>query len=148
MQYVFMVVRKLKVQYKIGTISFSRKFVTGFLRYHRLWYHKIIDSFYHPTVFFFFLTFTPRQAFAKKKVEDRKEWLTSWLEERKRRKEHGLSDVSKFQNITSTLLLTLRYVGWPASANHRHNNSTPAGINILYGSSNNFITTHMTGLSN
>ncbi|KAJ8019588.1 DNA topoisomerase 2-beta [Holothuria leucospilota] len=32
-------------------------------------------------------------AFSKKKVEDRKEWLTSWLEERKRRKEAGLSDI-------------------------------------------------------
>ncbi|XP_071822876.1 DNA topoisomerase 2-alpha-like isoform X2 [Apostichopus japonicus] len=39
-------------------------------------------------------------AFAKKKVEDRKEWLTSWLEERKRRKEHGLSDIYLYSKDT------------------------------------------------
>ncbi|PIK46781.1 putative DNA topoisomerase 2-alpha [Apostichopus japonicus] len=35
-----------------------------------------------------------------RKVEDRKEWLTSWLEERKRRKEHGLSDIYLYSKDT------------------------------------------------
>ena len=32
-------------------------------------------------------------AFSKKKIDDRKEWLTNWMEERKRRKLLGLPDV-------------------------------------------------------
>ena len=37
-------------------------------------------------------------AFSKKKIEERKEWLTNWMEEKKRRRQLGLPDVS-----TSTL---------------------------------------------
>lgn len=33
------------------------------------------------------------QAFSKKKVEDRKEWLTNWMEDRKRRAQLGLPEV-------------------------------------------------------
>ena len=32
-------------------------------------------------------------AFSKKKVEERKEWLSNWMEERKRRTEMGLPEV-------------------------------------------------------
>ena len=32
-------------------------------------------------------------AFSKKKIEERKEWLTNWMEERKRRSEMGLPEV-------------------------------------------------------
>lgn len=33
-------------------------------------------------------------AFSKKKIEERKDWLTSWMEDRKRRQLMKLSDVS------------------------------------------------------
>ena len=33
-------------------------------------------------------------AFSKKKIEERKEWLTNWMEEKKRRRQLGLPDVS------------------------------------------------------
>lgn len=32
-------------------------------------------------------------AFSKKKIEERKQWLSNWMEERKRRAELGLSEV-------------------------------------------------------
>ena len=34
-------------------------------------------------------------AFSKKKIEERKEWLTNWMEERKQRAEMGLPEVDK-----------------------------------------------------
>ena len=39
-------------------------------------------------------------AFAKKKVEDRKEWLTEWLAERKSRRETGLGDIYLYNSDT------------------------------------------------
>ncbi|XP_077997716.1 DNA topoisomerase 2-alpha-like isoform X2 [Glandiceps talaboti] len=39
-------------------------------------------------------------AFSKKKVEERKEWLTDWLHERKRRREDGLSDLYLYNKDT------------------------------------------------
>ena len=39
-------------------------------------------------------------AFSKKKVEERKEWLTNYMQERKRRTEIGLSEASCFQPLT------------------------------------------------
>ncbi|XP_072033901.1 DNA topoisomerase 2-alpha-like isoform X2 [Amphiura filiformis] len=40
-------------------------------------------------------------AFAKKKVDDRKEWLTEWLAERKSRRETGLSDIYLYNKDTT-----------------------------------------------
>lgn len=34
------------------------------------------------------------QAFSKKKVEERKEWLTKFMTDRRQRKEHNLPEVS------------------------------------------------------
>ncbi|XP_022098408.1 DNA topoisomerase 2-alpha-like isoform X2 [Acanthaster planci] len=42
-------------------------------------------------------------AFSKKKVEDRKEWLTDWLNERKRRREAGLHDVYLYGKETKAI---------------------------------------------
>ena len=35
-------------------------------------------------------------AFSKKKIEERKEWLTNWMDEKKQRTEMGLPAVSLF----------------------------------------------------
>ncbi|XP_070571021.1 DNA topoisomerase 2-alpha-like isoform X2 [Ptychodera flava] len=40
-------------------------------------------------------------AFSKKKVEERKEWLTEWLAERRRRREDGLSDLYLYNKDTN-----------------------------------------------
>lgn len=40
------------------------------------------------------------QAFSKKAVEQRKEWLTSWMEECKRRKAFGLPDIYLYEKDT------------------------------------------------
>ncbi|XP_038047883.1 DNA topoisomerase 2-alpha-like isoform X2 [Patiria miniata] len=42
-------------------------------------------------------------AFSKKKVEDRKEWLTDWLRERKSRREAGLHDVYLYGKQTKSI---------------------------------------------
>lgn len=34
------------------------------------------------------------QAFSKKKIDDRKEWLTNFMEDRRQRRLHGLPEVS------------------------------------------------------
>lgn len=44
------------------------------------------------------------QAFSKKKIEERKEWLTSWMEDRKRRSEMGLPEVQTNKACRKTFL--------------------------------------------
>ena len=39
-------------------------------------------------------------AFSKKKIDQRKEWLTNWMEEGKRRKELGLPEVYLYEKDT------------------------------------------------
>jgi len=39
-------------------------------------------------------------AFSKKAIEQRKEWLTEWMEEGKRRKELGLPEVYLYEKNT------------------------------------------------
>lgn len=45
-------------------------------------------------------------AFSRKMIEDRKRWLTDWMEERKRRKENGLPDVSHYNLSDQSELLS------------------------------------------
>ncbi|KAB7496958.1 DNA topoisomerase 2 [Armadillidium nasatum] len=45
-------------------------------------------------------------AFSKKAVEQRKEWLTSWMEECKRRKELGLPDIYLYEKNTRSINYT------------------------------------------
>lgn len=40
-----------------------------------------------------YISFCNIQAFSKKKVEERKEWLTNFMEDRRQRKLHGLPEV-------------------------------------------------------
>jgi len=42
-------------------------------------------------------------AFSKKEIEQRKEWLTSWMEECKRRKELGLSEIYLYEKNTRSV---------------------------------------------
>ena len=42
-------------------------------------------------------------AFSKKEIEQRKEWLTSWMEEGKRRKELGLPEVYLYEKDTKAV---------------------------------------------
>lgn len=42
-------------------------------------------------------------AFSKKAVEQRKDWLTNWMEEGKRRKELGLSEVYLYEKDTKAV---------------------------------------------
>lgn len=42
-------------------------------------------------------------AFSKKKIEERKEWLTDWMEEGKRRKELGMPQVYLYENDTKAV---------------------------------------------
>ena len=42
------------------------------------------------------LCFSLWQAFSKKCVDRRKEWLTSWLEHRRERRMEGLNEVGRF----------------------------------------------------
>ena len=44
------------------------------------------------SVFFLFF-FLNLQAFSKKKTDDRKEWLTNFMEDRRQRRMHGLPEV-------------------------------------------------------
>lgn len=37
------------------------------------------------------------QAFSKKKIDDRKEWLTNFMEDRRQRRLHGLPEVSHME---------------------------------------------------
>ena len=46
------------------------------------------------------------QAFSKKAVDQRKEWLTGWMEECKRRKELGLPDIYLYEKDTKTVTYT------------------------------------------
>ena len=42
-------------------------------------------------------------AFSKKKVDERKEWLTDWMEDGRRRKELGLAEVYLYQKETKAV---------------------------------------------
>ena len=42
----------------------------------------------------------PFQAFSKKMVQDRKDWLTSGMEERKRRKQLGMPEIYLYEKGT------------------------------------------------
>ena len=42
-------------------------------------------------------------AFSKKEIESRKEWLTNWMEECKRRKELGLSEIYLYEKDTKAV---------------------------------------------
>lgn len=46
------------------------------------------------------------QAFSKKAVEQRKEWLKGWMEECKRRKELGLPDIYLYEKDTRAVTYT------------------------------------------
>lgn len=41
------------------------------------------------------------QAFSKKKTDDRKEWLTNFMEDRRQRRMHGLPEVCGFTGRSS-----------------------------------------------
>jgi DNA topoisomerase II len=43
------------------------------------------------------------QAFSKKCIDQRKEWLTNWMEECKRRREMDLPDVYLYEKDTKTI---------------------------------------------
>lgn len=45
-------------------------------------------------------------AFSKKEIEGRKEWLTTWMEEGKRRKELGLPEVYLYEKDTKAVNYT------------------------------------------
>merc|ERR1712016_412779 len=45
-------------------------------------------------------------AFSKKKIDQRKEWLTNWMEEGKRRKELGLPEVYLYEKDTKAVNYT------------------------------------------
>ncbi|XP_045117952.1 DNA topoisomerase 2-alpha-like isoform X2 [Portunus trituberculatus] len=47
-----------------------------------------------------------QMAFSKKAVDQRKEWLTGWMEECKRRKELGLPDIYLYEKDTKTVTYT------------------------------------------
>ncbi len=47
--------------------------------------------------------FAITMAFSKKAVEQRKDWLTNWMEEGKRRKELGLSEVYLYEKDTKAV---------------------------------------------
>ena len=42
-------------------------------------------------------------AFSKKEIESRKDWLTNWMEECKRRKELGLSEIYLYEKDTKAV---------------------------------------------
>jgi DNA topoisomerase-2 len=42
-------------------------------------------------------------AFSKKAIDQRKDWLTNWMEEGKRRKELGLSEVYLYEKNTKAV---------------------------------------------
>lgn len=44
------------------------------------------------------------QAFSKKKTDDRKEWLTNFMEDRRQRRMHGLPEVCMEEAFTCVLL--------------------------------------------
>ena len=46
-------------------------------------------------------------AFSKKKIEERKEWLTNHMEEKKRRADMGLPEVSEFKYCLTKLKLMI-----------------------------------------
>lgn len=53
---------------------------------------------YHFSLFF---TYLFGQAFSKKKVEERKEWLTRFMINRRQRREHNLPEVKPQQRLDS-----------------------------------------------
>ena len=47
-------------------------------------------------------------AFSKKEIEGRKEWLTNWMEECKRRKELGLAEIYLYEKDTKAVSYQVR----------------------------------------
>lgn len=59
------------------------------------------------------------QAFSKKKTDDRKEWLTNFMEDRRQRRMHGLPEVRlhKFHSFNRLLCSFLARPLWPICFN-------------------------------
>ena len=74
------------------TISLNSYFIG--MDYRHAGHHCIVVNTGLSKLVAHFVTF---QAFSKKKVDDRKEWLTNFMEDRRQRKLLGLPDVSGFK---------------------------------------------------
>lgn len=64
-------------------------------------YHVVISSdLKYMYVYVFAILFPFQKAFSKKKVNDRKDWLTRAMDDRKWRRQQGLSEVSYVRRNT------------------------------------------------
>ena len=75
-----------------STSKEAKEYFTDMLR-HRIKFHHQSEQDDHSI----------NLAFSKKAIEQRKEWLTGWMEECKRRKELGLSEIYLYEKNTRSV---------------------------------------------